>query len=286
MRNQPPVTPSLPVSRRFGFTLVELLVVLTVLGSLAALLLPALAGAKTRAGAIQCLNNLRQLQLGWLQYVEDNNDSIPPTISRKTGTDQMNVAVNGRVPWVLGNAKLDSNPTNIESGVLFPYAGSTSAYRCPADRSTVPSRPSTLRLRSYSTHNWLNCDVISGSALEAVNDSPFNIRKASRLLNPGPSQTLVFLEEDPVSIDDGIFVIGSHWAFPDGDREWWWISYPADRHGNAGSVSYADGRAETPRWRARRVAKPYNGGKIFFNPADTENKEDADWLHNRIPRSP
>ena len=64
-----------------GFTLIELLVVIAIIAILAALLLPALGRAKQRAQRIECLNNLRQLQLAWIMYADDNiNTSRPISI--------------------------------------------------------------------------------------------------------------------------------------------------------------------------------------------------------------
>src|SRR6266550_3750971 len=59
-----------------AFTLIELLVVIAIL---AAMLLPALGKAKAKAQDISCRSNLRQLQLCWLLYVDDNNQALPPT---------------------------------------------------------------------------------------------------------------------------------------------------------------------------------------------------------------
>jgi prepilin-type N-terminal cleavage/methylation domain-containing protein len=53
---------------RQAFTLIELLVVIAIIAVLAALLLPVLSKAKEKGRQVQCVNNLKNLQLSWLMY--------------------------------------------------------------------------------------------------------------------------------------------------------------------------------------------------------------------------
>src|SRR6266853_6542509 len=100
-----------PNRHRSAFTLVELLIVIAIIGILAALLLSALGQAKSRAQTTVCLNNLRQLQLAWLMYCDENEDQVPYN-SRSINWNQYGSN------WVWG-------VMSYETEAFMPYADST-----------------------------------------------------------------------------------------------------------------------------------------------------------------
>ena len=102
--------------RANAFTLIELLVVIAIIAILAALLLPALAGAKQRARITQCISNLRQVGLGMRMYADDANGLLPE--SGET----------------IGWGQIDPN-THVASWMeqMISYLQNTNTYHCPAD---------------------------------------------------------------------------------------------------------------------------------------------------------
>ncbi|MHB9133985.1 MAG: type II secretion system protein [Armatimonadota bacterium] len=71
------LTPAFPRSRR-GFTLIELLVVIAIIAILAAILFPVFAKAREKARQTSCINNQRQIAIGFTMYVQDNEETFPP----------------------------------------------------------------------------------------------------------------------------------------------------------------------------------------------------------------
>jgi len=68
------------MSRQRGFTLIELLVVIAIIAILAAILFPVFAQAREKARQTQCVNNMKQIALGVLQYVQDYDERFPFSI--------------------------------------------------------------------------------------------------------------------------------------------------------------------------------------------------------------
>jgi prepilin-type N-terminal cleavage/methylation domain-containing protein/prepilin-type processing-associated H-X9-DG protein len=231
-----------------AFTLIELLVVISIIAILAALLLPALGKAKLKAQEAGCLSNHRQLQLCWQMYIDDNADALPPNTAFNAGGSGLGPrddwVVSGDA-WLQGNAWTDTNLTNIRQGLLFPYNKSVGIYKCPADRSTVRDQGRIPRTRSVSMNMYMNVRPVPSDS-----DYARCWHKLAQIRNPSPTKAMVFIDEHEKSIQQSAFGINAPnqwWLF--GTGLWTWISFPATRHHNGCTFSFADGHVEPWRWR-------------------------------------
>lgn len=112
--------------RQRGFTLIEMLVVITITGILAALLLPVLARSKLSAQNAQCTGNLRQLGVAAGLYWNDNGQRCFNYIF-----DQTNY---GTIYWFgwIGPGAEEQRPFDLSYGAMFPYINSSDVRLCPS----------------------------------------------------------------------------------------------------------------------------------------------------------
>lgn len=263
--------------KKYGFTLVELLVVIAVIALLMAILLPALNRAREMGKRAVCLHHLQQLFIAWTMYADGNNDKIVRGDAGEYGWHP------DETEWVLRDwgsppMSIEQQKESIMKGALYRYTKSIDVYRCPTVEKHV-------KLRTYSAVDSMNST--DSSYMPAISPAPTTIKAVMIKVR----QTMRKPYERIVFIDDGGLGNGAMGGFTihiykDAyltNSKCWWDEAPI-RHGEGSTFVFADGHAEYHKWMDKQTIA-FSKGEIS-NPCDNDGNEDMRWFSLCVWGSP
>jgi prepilin-type N-terminal cleavage/methylation domain-containing protein len=263
---------------RSAFTLIELLVVIAIIAILAAMLLPALSKAKTRAQAINCMSNNKQLGVAWVMYANDNRDILP------INNDQ-SAAYKGTPNWISGLLDWTRSTDNTNTSYLINdaysllgnYVGHNfQIFACPGASFASPIQRSlgwNHRARSVAMDAAVGDGIKQGFSWNHV----YIAKKFTAFHAPGPSDVWLFSDEHPDSLDDAIFYTPNYPISP-------LIEIPGCQHGGSCGVSFADSHAEIHKWKGKFSNLPVTYLPARFVTIPVADP-DLNWLAQHTPRN-
>jgi prepilin-type N-terminal cleavage/methylation domain-containing protein/prepilin-type processing-associated H-X9-DG protein len=172
---------------RFGFTLVELLVVIGIIALLISILLPSLSRAREQSRQVKCLSNLRQIGIASVAYA-NNNKGYYPRPSPIGSYEEMDA-----IHWELDR---DPNQSSLAYYIGKPFP--VEVFRCPSDDVMNRARGSGNNIYRYSyVMNYFFRFDKNGFLSTNPNVRPPN---TTQVVNP--TQKCLWYEEDETTIDD------------------------------------------------------------------------------------
>jgi len=244
------------IANTTGFTLVELLVVISIIAILMSILMPALGRAREAGRRIICSSNQKQLTLAWQMYAMDNDDRLcnPDSKSKawaSAGDDD-----------IIGGTELQ-----IKRGVLWPYTQSIKLYECQSARNyrSVHRRPK--RLRDYSMSRTM------GYPAGYWNEEPIKVFKTLSQISR-PSEKMVFIGADggyggvaSFAVWEAGWLAWPFWPLSQGSTFTTW-AFPrfshapimswhtiTARHSGGCNLSFADGHCKYWKYKDQRTVK-------------------------------
>lgn len=121
------MTPNRSTKKRVtcAFTMIEILVLVAIIATLAGILFPVFSSAKASAKKTACISNLQQLTLAEMMYQTDYNDTLCPPVLFT------NLALYPLDGW-FGQAAVPGQPVNVNNALLAPYVKNTEIFNCPS----------------------------------------------------------------------------------------------------------------------------------------------------------